>query len=153
MGAHGGRCSARQEEAVSKVVLCHGCFDVLHIGHIKHLQEAKSHGDYLVVSITAAEFVNKGVGFPIFSDSERRDQLLAQRVVDQVYVCRAAWAAPAIYEFRPVVYCKGVDYYPDRGVPDVDRKACTIVGAQVIYTRSEKVGSRELTRRLRCAAW
>ena len=50
--------------AEKKVVLCHGVYDLLHYGHIEHLQEAKSQGDILVVSVTAAKYVNKGPGRP-----------------------------------------------------------------------------------------
>ena len=52
-----------------KIVLCHGVFDLLHIGHIKHFKEAKKNGEFLVVSITADKFVNKGSGRPIFNQN------------------------------------------------------------------------------------
>ena len=51
-------------DAGKKVVLCHGVFDLLHYGHIEHLEEAKKQGDILVVSVTAAQYVNKGPGRP-----------------------------------------------------------------------------------------
>ena len=51
-----------------KIVLCHGVFDLLHIGHINHFKEAKSLGDILFVSITADEFVNKGPSKPLFHE-------------------------------------------------------------------------------------
>ena len=54
-----------------KVVMCHGVFDLLHLGHIKHFEKAKSLGDILVVSITADKFVNKGPGRPAFNESDR----------------------------------------------------------------------------------
>ena len=53
--------------AVVRTVLAHGCFDLLHLGHIRHLQEAKKLGDRLVVSVTADKFVNKGAGRPRFT--------------------------------------------------------------------------------------
>ena len=53
--------------AGSKVVLCHGVFDLLHMGHVRHFQEARAMGDLLIVSITADAFVNKGPGKPVFS--------------------------------------------------------------------------------------
>ena len=58
-----------------KISLCHGVFDLLHIGHINHFKEAKSLGDILFVSITADEFVNKGPSKPLFHESNRADFL------------------------------------------------------------------------------
>ena len=58
-------------DAGKKVVLCHGVFDLLHYGHIEHLEEAKKQGDILVVSVTAAKYVNKGPGRPYFDDRQR----------------------------------------------------------------------------------
>ena len=51
-----------------RIVLCHGVFDLVHIGHIKHFEEAKENGDVLVVSVTSDKFVNKGPGRPIYND-------------------------------------------------------------------------------------
>ena len=50
----------KEKKAGRKIVICHGVFDLLHVGHIKHFQKAKSLGDILIVSITADKFVNKG---------------------------------------------------------------------------------------------
>ena len=52
-----------------KIVHCHGVFDLIHVGHIKHFKEAKKNGNFLVVSITSDKFVNKGSGRPIFNPS------------------------------------------------------------------------------------
>ena len=61
-----------------RIILCHGCFDVLHLGHIRHLQEAAALGDRLVVSITSDEHAaHKGPGRPHFGEQHRREQLLA----------------------------------------------------------------------------
>ena len=69
-----------------KVILCHGVFDLLHIGHIRHFQEAKSLGDILVVSITESKFVNKGPSRPAFNDRLRLEALSALNVVDYVTI-------------------------------------------------------------------
>lgn len=55
----------------SKIVLCHGVFDLLHIGHINYFEAAKKNGNILVVSITSNEFVNKGPGRPAFNIQQR----------------------------------------------------------------------------------
>ncbi len=67
-----------------KIVHCHGVFDLLHLGHIKHFEEAKNFGDILVVSITPDQFVNKGPGRPAFSTSNRLEALSALMAIDFV---------------------------------------------------------------------
>ena len=67
-------------------ILCHGVFDMLHPGHIIHLQKAKSLADILIVSITADKFVNKGPGRPVFSEIERARVLSALKIVDFVLI-------------------------------------------------------------------
>ena len=67
-----------------KIVLCHGVFDLLHIGHIDYFKEAKSKGDKLIVSVTSDEFVNKGPGRPAFSTDHRLEALAELESVDFV---------------------------------------------------------------------
>ena len=66
------------------VVLCHGVFDLIHIGHIEHFMQAKTHGDILVISLTSDKFVNKGPGRPFFSINQRLKFLSSLKVVDYV---------------------------------------------------------------------
>ena len=67
--------SSSAKAAGKKVVLCHGVFDLLHMGHVKHLQAARREGDLLIVTITADDFVNKGPGRPVFSQQLRAEML------------------------------------------------------------------------------
>ena len=69
-----------------KIVLCHGVFDLLHIGHIKHFQEAKSFGDILIVTITPDKYVNKGPNRPAFNSQLRSESLQALECIDYVVV-------------------------------------------------------------------
>ncbi len=92
------------------VVLAHGVFDLLHMGHVRHLKSAKSEGDILILSITADEFVNKGPGRPIFSQDMRAEMLAALECVDYVGINRAPSAEPMIEAVRPDIYVKGSDY-------------------------------------------
>ena len=94
----------------AKIVHCHGTFDLLHVGHIKHLQVAKLQGDLLVVTITADKFVSKGPGRPVFNESIRADALSALQCVDYVSIVEDVTALPAIDVIRPAVYVKGSDY-------------------------------------------
>src|SRR5579883_2828201 len=63
--------------AGARVVHAHGVFDLLHLGHIRHLRSAKNYGDVLVVTITEDRYVNKGPGRPAFSEAQRAEQLAA----------------------------------------------------------------------------
>src|SRR4051794_26459249 len=69
-----------------KIVLCHGVFDLLHPGHIRHLAEAKKLGDLLVVTLTRDAYVNKGPGRPAFPDQLRAESLAALANVDFVAI-------------------------------------------------------------------
>src|SRR6478735_8994673 len=68
------------------VVHCHGCFDIVHPGHIRDLQFAKGQGNVLVVSVSADPQVNKGADRPLIPDDLRADSLAALECVDYVYV-------------------------------------------------------------------
>ena len=108
-------------------VLCNGCFDVLHIGHIEHLEEARSFGDYLIVSLTLDDYVNKVPGLPVNCWEHRARMLEALRCVDRVVPSRHCWEA--IREFKPDIFVKGIDYL-DSPLLDESRKACKEVGAE-----------------------
>jgi rfaE bifunctional protein nucleotidyltransferase chain/domain len=93
-----------------KIVQCHGTFDLVHPGHIIHFEEARALGDVLVVTITAAKFVNKGPGRPVFDDAMRSKALAALAIVDYVVVVPHVAAVEAIECIRPDIYCKGREY-------------------------------------------
>ncbi|OGQ06034.1 MAG: hypothetical protein A2W61_08265 [Deltaproteobacteria bacterium RIFCSPLOWO2_01_44_7] len=93
-----------------KIIQCHGVFDLLHIGHIKHFEEAKSFGDILVVTITADAHVNKGPLRPAFTQILRAKAIAALNVVDYVAINDSPTAVNAIKMIRPDVYAKGPDY-------------------------------------------
>ena len=67
-----------------KIVHCHGCFDLMHPGHIKHFQAAKKMGDILVVTITPDMYVDKGRDRPVFKEDLRADSIAALECVDYV---------------------------------------------------------------------
>jgi rfaE bifunctional protein kinase chain/domain/rfaE bifunctional protein nucleotidyltransferase chain/domain len=92
------------------IVHCHGVFDLVHPGHIKHFQSAKKAGDILVVTITADTFVKRGPGRPIFKQSIRAETLAALAAVDYVAIVHGPTAFDAISAIRPHLYAKGPDY-------------------------------------------
>ena len=93
-----------------KVVLCHGVFDLLHIGHIRHFEQARLHGDILVVTLTPDCYVNKGVHRPAFTEKLRAEALAALSIVDFVGINQWPTAVETLHLLRPDVYCKGSEY-------------------------------------------
>ena len=110
-----GVVAQQMRAAGHKVILAHGTFDLLHIGHVRHLHAARRHGDVLIVTITADAFVNKGPGRPVFPEGLRSEMLASLAVVDFVGIVEAPDALPAIRSIRPDVYIKGQDYRNPEG--------------------------------------
>lgn len=132
--------------AGESVVLCHGCFDILHFGHLLHLAEARDLGKRLAVTITADRYVNKGHGRPVFSEQQRAMMLLSLRFVDAVGIVECATAEPAIREVRPSVYVKGVDYQGEQGDPRLIAEVRLVrqFGGREHFTVSTKYSSTSL---------
>jgi len=121
-----------------KVVHCHGVFDLLHIGHIKHLEEARSFGDLLVVTITPDEFVNKGPNRPSFTTQLRLEALAALESVDYVAANKWPIAVETIKLLLPNIYCKGPDFKIQTeditGKIFEEEEAIKSVGGEIKYT-------------------
>lgn len=101
---------AQLKDGGQTIVHCHGVFDLLHPGHIRHFEAAKRQGDILVVTITPDEYVTKGPGHPFFHEQLRAESVAALESVD--YVAINAWptAVETIRKLKPDVYSKGSDY-------------------------------------------
>ena len=97
------------------LVQCHGTFDLIHPGHIYHLEEARGYGEVLVVTITAEKYVNKGPGRPYFNDKLRAKSMAALACVDYVVVVPYPTAVEAITLVKPHIYCKGREYSDPAG--------------------------------------
>ena len=93
-----------------KIVLCHGVFDLFHVGHLNHINEAKKLGDILIVSVTTDKFVNKGPGRPYFNTMQRMTLLSAIRDIDFVISSDSPSSIGVIKKIRPNIYFKGPDY-------------------------------------------
>jgi len=100
----------KQKIAKRKVVLCHGVFDLIHVGHIKYFKSAKKYGDFLVVSLTSDQYVNKGPGRPAFNQNLRAELLASFEIVDVVYINNSPTSINVINLFKPDIYFKGPDY-------------------------------------------
>lgn len=125
------------------VVQCHGCFDVLHIGHVKHLETAKRMGDVLIVTVTADPFVNKGPNRPVFNEDYRAEMLEALTCVDYVAINDGIDAAQAILILKPDFYVKGADYAKPH-TQTTEELATITIGGRVRYTTTEKFSTTEL---------
>ena len=126
-------------------VLSHGCFDLLHIGHIRHLQEARALGDRLVVSVTPDEHVAKGMNRPHFTAQERVEALKALDCVDDAFIAEGATAANSITAVAPAIYVKGVDYAnsSDEAL-QAERALLESLGGKFHITKAAKVSSSRL---------
>lgn len=100
----------KEKKLKKKIILCHGVFDLLHVGHIKHLEKAKQLGDKLIVTITSDKHVNKGPGRPIFNQKLRSESIAALECVDYVAINDNKTAVEPIKIIKPNIYCKGKDY-------------------------------------------
>lgn len=124
------------------VVQCHGCFDIVHPGHVRHLQHAAKQGDILLVSITADALMNKGEGRPLFPQELRAENLAALDCVDWVYVNPDATAETLLNELRPDVYIKGREYESnDDPRFRAEREAVERHGGRVIFSSGDVVFS------------
>lgn len=101
---------ARLRAEGKSVVHAHGVFDVLHIGHVRHLEEAARLGDKLIVTITADRHVNKGPGRPIFNEHLRAEMLASLEYVDWVAVNQDPDAVLLLNTLKPSIYVKGPEY-------------------------------------------
>jgi rfaE bifunctional protein nucleotidyltransferase chain/domain len=103
------------KQSGKRVVLCHGTFDLMHTGHIRHLQSARKLGDVLVVTLTGDAFVRKGPGRPVFGEGLRAENLAALACVDHVAINQDVTAINVIHALQPTLYVKGSDYVDAAG--------------------------------------
>jgi len=131
-----------------KVVLCHGVFDLLHIGHIKHFKEAKKLGDVLIVTVTQDKYVNKGPNRPIFPINTRMESIAALKDIDYVAPNIYPNAIQLIKMIKPNIYCKGKDYknYTLDVTNQIKKEANAIksVGGRIVYTVTELFSSSKI---------
>lgn len=117
-----------------KIVHCHGVFDLLHIGHTRYLQKAKSIGDVLVVTITPDRYVNKGPHRPVFPENLRAEAVAALDCVDYVAINEWPTAVEAIGLLKPDIYAKGVEYR-ERRTPEIlsEESALAETGGDMVF--------------------
>jgi rfaE bifunctional protein nucleotidyltransferase chain/domain len=117
--------------------LAHGCFDVLHLGHVRYLARAREHCGFLAVTVTPDAFVAKGPHRPVFPEAQRAEVLAALDMVDAVAVNRWPTAVETLSLLRPARYFKGEDRRVELADPSTvmhaEAQACHAGGGEVVF--------------------
>lgn len=128
----------KDKQSGKKIVQCHGVFDLLHPGHIRHFKEAKSKGDTLVVTVTPDRYVNKGPGRPAFNQNLRLESLASLAFIDYVVLNDSADATKVIKHIKPDIYVKGKEYQKSEkdltGKIEQEKKAVENHGGKIYFT-------------------
>jgi rfaE bifunctional protein nucleotidyltransferase chain/domain len=122
------------------IVLANGCFDLLHLGHVRHLQAAKAMGTFLIVAVTRDRSVNKGPGRPVFNQYQRQEMLHALRYVTGTILVDSS--LEALEEVKPAVFVKGREY--DGRMRGEDELYCKLHGIEIAFTDEEVWSSTKL---------
>lgn len=121
-----------------RIVLCHGVFDLLHIGHIRYLEQARSFGDILVVTITPDRFVDKGPHRPAFPEQLRAEAVASLSCVDHVAINQWPTAEQTLRQLKPHVYVKGMEFKDTSDDPTGkiagEAKVCEELGIAIRFT-------------------
>jgi rfaE bifunctional protein nucleotidyltransferase chain/domain len=136
-----------------RVALANGCFDMLHVGHVRYLEGARAEADVLVVGVNGDASVQrlKGEGRPILPEADRALLVAAVRAVDHVVVFQDDDVSRLLLALRPDVHCKGTDYTPDT-VPE--REVVRSYGGRIaIVGDAKRHDTRVLLDQIRTGLW
>jgi cytidyltransferase-related domain len=127
----------------NKIILCHGNFDVVHPGHVRHLTYAKTKAKILVVSITADEYIQKGTYRPFVPESLRALNLAAFQMVDYVIIDRNHKPLKNLSIIKPDFFAKGFEYSSSSMPPATEEEAKIVenYGGEMIFTPGDIVYS------------
>jgi len=132
-----------------RIVMANGCFDILHVGHIRYLEGARAEGDVLVVCVNSdsSERQLKGEGRPVLPEQARAELVAALACVDYVVIFDDLTVEPLLEALRPDVHAKGTDYTAET-VPE--REVAARLGIRVaIVGDAKRHSTRDLLQRLR----
>src|SRR5215469_9603402 len=127
------RCE-KLRSAAKKIVATNGCFDLLHVGHVRYLRAARALGDLLVVGLNGDRSVLelKGKGRPVTSERDRAEILAGLESVDLVTIFPETRATQFIAASHPAIYVKGGDYSPET-LNDEERALLKKIGAEIRF--------------------
>src|SRR5258708_18119573 len=137
------RVGEELREQGKKIVFANGCFDILHVGHVRYLGGARDEGDALVVGVNADSGVQglKGPGRPVLDERARAALVAALREVDYVVIFAEPTVAQLLMELRPDVHAKGTDYtvetVPEKAIADRLGIRVAIVGDRKDHSTRE----------------
>ena len=140
------KVAADARAAGKRVVLANGCFDLIHVGHVRYLEGAKAEGDILIVAVNSDGSVEslKGPERPLLNESDRAELVAAMEGVDFVVVFKGQTVASVIETIRPDVHCKGTDYkqetVPERDVTKRIGGETRIVGDPKDHSTRDLIG-------------
>ncbi len=132
------------------IVHCHGCFDLMHPGHIKYFQAAKKMGDILVVTVTPDKYIDKGPGRPVFNQILRAESIAALECVDYVAINKWPTAEETLRLLRPDIYVKGQEFenLEDKtGKIQREYEVIKEIGAELRFTHEAVFSSTELLKK------
>lgn len=131
------RIIARARKQGREVVLCNGCFDLIHVGHVRYLAGARALGDLLVVAVNGDSSVRalKGEGRPLMSQTERAEIVASFECVDHVMIFEDLTVDSLLVDLKPDVHAKGTDYTVD-SVPE--RKTVRSYGGRIAIVGDPK---------------
>ncbi|MEK6589077.1 MAG: adenylyltransferase/cytidyltransferase family protein [Nitrospinota bacterium] len=127
----------KEKENGKKIVFANGCFDILHVGHIRYLREAKMLGDVLIVAINSDSSARrlKGDGRPITPENERAEIIAALEYTDYVTIFYETDVSKLLLTLEPDIHAKGTDYTEDT-VPEIE--TVRLYGGKVAITGDKK---------------
>ena len=137
----------RHRASNRRIVHCHGVFDLLHIGHIRHFEQARKMGDVLVVTLTPDRFVNKGINRPAFTETLRAEFLASLNCIDYVAINLWPTAIETIQMLRPHIFVKGSEF---RNLQDTighvskEGEAIRAIGGEIAFTEDITFSSSAL---------
>lgn len=136
-------------ELTKPIVQAHGCFDLLHAGHLDYLKAAKEYGT-LVVTVTSDQYVNKGNNRPIINEQDRVRMVAALQCVDYVCLSDFPTACASIRAIKPRVFTKGRDYNA-KTISVEEAITCEAMGAEIVYIQTPKQSTTEIIKRCKLA--
>ena len=138
----------REKEKGKRIVLANGCFDLIHVGHIRYLKEAKAHGDVLVVALNSdsSVFKLKGEGRPILNEEERVEIISSFYFIDYITIFEELNVENILLTLKPHVHAKGSDYTKET-VPE--KETVLSYGGEIAITGGPKVqNTSEISRKI-----